>query len=157
MPVELEASASIGIAIGSKLDDIHSLLSKPEPKPTFLPVPASITGPGALRIGRPPAGKMWNILTVTTTGADDHTAVANAFVSIYVDSDPLNLGLGQCLIPGIAVPFFDSASKGTLWAHSSGDVVANVAGSGVAATTQINVTLTVAEWSVKDVARMDTR
>jgi hypothetical protein len=157
MGLELEASASIGVAIGDKLDTISDLLGRSEPKPLVFAVPASGVGGGAIRIGRPPAGKLWNILTVTVTGADDHTVTANVFASLYVDSDPLNLGLGQCLIPGLAVPSFTSISKGTSWAHGGGEVVANVVGSGVSASTAVNITLGVAEWHVKDVSQMSTR
>lgn len=157
MAIELEASASIGVAIGDKLDNLAEILRKPDPKPRFLPVPASGVGPGAIRVGRPPAGKMWNILTLSVMSADDHTPVASGFVSLYVDSDVANLGLGQCMIPGAAIPSAASFSKGTFWAHSSGDVVVNAAGSGVTATTQINVVLTVAEWDTRDVSRMNTR
>jgi hypothetical protein len=157
MGIELEASASIGVAIGDKLDGIKELLGKSEPKPLIFSVPASGVGGGAIRVGRPPAGKLWNILTVSCLGTDDHTAEANVFVSLYVDSDPFNLGLGQCLIPGLAVPSFTSISKGTTWAHGGGEVVANVVGSGVGASTSVNVTLGVAEWTVKDVSAGSTK
>lgn len=157
MGLDIEASASIGISLGEKLDDISSLLKKTEPKPLFFPILGSSVGGGIMRLGRPPAGKLWNLLTVSITGVDDHTVAANVFVSLYVDSDPFNLGLGQCLIPAMAVPSFDSISKGTSWAHGGGEVVANVVGSGVGATTAVNVTLGVAEWHVKDVSAGSTR
>ena len=157
MAVELEASASIGIAIGSKLDDISALLKKEDPKPSFFDVPGSGVGAGAIRIGRPPSNKVWNILTITVTSADDHTVVASGFVSLYIDSDPFNLGLGQCKVPALAIPSFTSISRGTLWAHSGGEVVANAVGTGITATTPVNVTIGIAEWTVRDVARMNTK
>jgi hypothetical protein len=156
MGIELEADLSIGVALGSKLDDIKGLLSK-HPKPLFLSLTASSTGPGEDLVGRPPSGKIWNLLSVSLTGVDDHTALANANCAIYVDSTVGSTGLAQCVIPALAIPSVLFISKGTLWAHSSGDVVANFSGSGITATTNVQATMCIAEWSVNDVTAIYTR
>jgi hypothetical protein len=160
MGLELEASASIGVAIGDKLDKLHGLLSKEDPKPRIFQVPGSVTyqtSSPLIVMGRPPHGCLWNILTVTVTGADDHTAIASAYASLYVDSDSSNLGLGQCVMPGMAIPSFQAISKGTLWAHSSGNIVINLDGTGMTAGTNVQCLLTVAEWHVSEVTRVNTR
>jgi len=86
-------------------------------------------GDGVIRLGRPPNGQVWNIVSVTVLGIDDHTSGA-AKCALYVDSDPANLNLASCVIPGITVPYFNAISKQTVWAHSSGQVCLNVTGSG---------------------------
>lgn len=150
MGVEAGLDLSIGVAIGDKLDDISKVLKKEDPKPRYLDLFASgsTLGPTMDSFGHPPSGKIWNILFVTVTGNDDHTNVPNAYASIYVDSDPGSLGLIMCKLPGLAVPSSVSISKGTMWAHSSGDVVLSIAGTGV---TNVQASITVAEWEVKDV------
>jgi hypothetical protein len=86
-------------------------------------------GDGVIRLGRPPNGQVWNIVSVMVLGIDDHTSGA-AKCALYTDSDPANLNLSSCEIPGITVPYFNAISKQTIWAHSSGQVCLNVTGSG---------------------------
>lgn len=102
-----------------------------------------LPGDGVIRLGRPPTGSVWNIVTVTVLGVDDHTASA-AKAALYVDSDPANLNLGSCKVPVGAIPFFAPISKQTLWAHSSGQVALNVTGSG---NTQVLCIVGVVEYS----------
>ena len=158
MGIAVEADLSLGVALGAKLDGIHELLKKDDPKPVYLDVAASINGaPGTDVLGRPPAGKIWNILFVSTTGADDHTSLPNVSVAIYVDSDDVGLSLGLCRIPGLVVPQFLAISKGTLWAHSTGSILANFSGSGLTAGVNVTCTMTVAEWDVHDQVKRYTR
>lgn len=156
MGIELDATASIGVAIGSKLDDIHKALNKEEPRPLFIPRSgsnaASGGGPGVIVIGRPPAGRLWNILTVTLTGVDDHTVLANAVGVLYVDADPQNLSLSTARITGMVVPDWRSITKGTIWAHSTGEVCLNVTGN--AGGSLVNATVSVAEWKESEVSRI---
>lgn len=152
MAVEFDLNVGVSAAIG-KLDAIHDVLRKEPPQPLQLAFSGSnsvLEGAGVIRIGRPPSGRIWNITSVTVTGADDHTTVANVSVGLYVDSDGANLGLGQARLVALAVPSHQFISKGTLWAHSMGDVCANVQGTG-ASTQQVNVTIGVAEWRECDV------
>lgn len=111
-----------------------------------LPTPA-LPGDGVIRLGQPPAGSVWNVVTVTLLGADDHT-VSAAKAALYVDADPANLNIASCLIPNITVPSFQAISKQTLWAHSSGRLCVNVSGSGG---TQVVCTVGVVEYSWEEI------
>lgn len=91
-------------------------------------LPTGVAGDGVFTFGRPPNGQVWNIVTLTVTGSTDSATVAG-HQALYVDSDPANLNIGSCKIPGIVAPYFNAISKQTLWAHSSGDVCLNVTGS----------------------------
>lgn len=150
MPFELEADLSIGVALGEKLDNMADVLKKGPPRPLLFPVKGSNNGiiTGAFRIGSPPTGKIWNILSLMITGVDDHTAVTGTF-GLYVDSDNGNLSIAECIVPNITAPYFTTFSKGTLWAHAQGDVVVNQ--NGLSANQQVVVNMTVAEWFEKDV------
>lgn len=153
MAVEVDFGLEFSAAMGSKLDNIHDCLKKTPPQPLQLAFTGSDSvseGAGVIRIGRPPVGRIWNITSVTVTGADDHTAVTGVSVALYVDSDPANLGLGQARVVGLALPSYQFISRGTLWAHSTGDVCANIQGSG-AGGQQVNVSIGVAEWREGDV------
>lgn len=151
----IELGASVELAIG-KLDDISTALNKEEPRPLFIPRSGSNAaaggGPGVITIGRPPAGRVWNILSVTTTGVDDHTTLANAVAVLYVDADAANLSLSTARITGMVVPDWRAITSRTLWAHSSGDVCLNVTGN--AASSLVNVTISVAEWREQEVSRI---
>lgn len=150
MGVELEASINLGVAIGDKLDKLHTALTKPDPKPLYFQVGAGRVGGGGLPLGRPPAGKMWNLLSMTITGNDDHTTLANVLVALYIGGDPFNLNLMQCVVPAQAVPSFQTFSKGTIWVHTE-TLVANISGSGTG-NNNIQVNLNVAEWKVTDIS-----
>lgn len=148
MGFELEAQASIGVAIGDKLDNISEVLKKAPPRPRHLDFKASNIGPGVAILGRPPHGRVWNLLTLTLLGSDDHTTVTGTG-ALYTDCDSGNLSLMQCKIPNLSIPFFGSiGSKGSLWAHASGDVVVNFQGMG--ANQQVFAVITVDEWHERD-------
>lgn len=147
MGIELEAS--FGIAIGDKLDELKGVLEKGHAKPLFIPFIAGFTGSGAVRVGSPPTGKIWNLLTVTMLGADDHTSVTGT-AAVYVDCDYNNLSTSMCRIPNLVIPSFTSISKGTLWAHSQGDVAVNFAG--VAGGQEVVAVVTLAEYKETEVS-----
>lgn len=153
MGIELEASFDIGVAIGDKLDGIQSALKKEPPRPIFLSFPRGGVGPGVVRIGHPPTGRIWNILSVTLTGNDDHTAVTGT-AGLYVDSDADTLSVAQCVIPNMSIPSALFISRGTLWAHSTGDVAVNFLGMG--ATIGVVAKITVAEWREADISQVYT-
>lgn len=152
--VELKVGAQIDIATGdelnSGLDSIRGMLDKGHARPLFLPFTNSRLGAGVIPIGRPPAGRLWNILSLTLVGNDDFTTLASTTAALYIDADPNSLSLGQCRIPAQAIPSFQTISDETMWAHSSGDVCVNVRGS-LLATDQVVATITVAEWRQCDV------
>lgn len=153
MGVSLEASFDIGVAIGDKLDSIDKALSREHPRPIFLPFVKGRTGPGVVSMGRPPTGRIWNILSLTLLGSDDHTTVAGT-VGFYVDTDPDQLSVIGCVIPNLAIPSVTFISSKTLWAHSTGEVVANFLG--MPATQEVVARISVAEWREKDMSQVYT-
>ncbi len=152
--VKLAVGAEVDLATGGELSDglngIKGMLEKSHARPLFMPFTASRLGAGVLTVGRPPAGRIWNILSLTLVGNDDFTTLANTTAALYVDADPGALSLAQCRIPVQAIPSFQTISDETVWAHSSGDVCLNVRGA-LAATDQVVATITVAEWRDCDV------
>lgn len=156
--MELDVGAQLELSFGNALKEHQDIFRHKIPKPVFLPLTGSNSaqggGNGVILIGTPNTGKVWNVLTVTTVGTDDSTTVAGK-VALYVDSDPANLGLGSCRIPGLAIPSFVSISNKTLWAHGNGSLCANV--TGVAGGTQVVVNVTVAEWDESAISRGSTR
>lgn len=143
-----ELDIATGDELSSGLGSIRDILDRRAPKPLFLSFSGSISSPGVINLGRPPSGRIWNILSYTLVGSDDKTVVAATTAALYVDSDPSSLGLALCRIPGQIVPSFQVISDETLWAHSSGAVCINVVGNG---TSQVLATITVAEWREMDV------
>jgi hypothetical protein len=152
--VHLNLGAEIDIASGDELASglagIEDKLGRKPPRPTWLSFTGSRKGAGPITIGSAPVGRIWNVLTLTLVGNDDTTVVANARAALYVDSTEDQLTLANCRVPGLIVPSFQTFSKGTLWAHSDGALVLNVSGA-VAATDQVVVSVSVAEWREGDI------
>lgn len=149
MGLELEADFHLGAALGEKLDNIHSVLNKHEPRPTYLRIPRAMpgaTGQNILNFGKPPANKIWNILALAAFGTDDHTTVAGSNIALY-GGDPDNVSLPALIYTGFTLPGTTTFSKDVLWAYPSEFVFANVTLTGAA---NIGAILTVAEWNIKD-------
>lgn len=148
--VKFDLGAEFDVATG---DDVASLAKKMEdkrePLPLFFPVTGTINGNGSLIVGRPPLGKLWNLLSITLLGLDDFTTVAGQG-ALYVDSEPGALSLAQCRLPKLAIPSGQPITRNTLWAHSTGNVIVNV--TGTTALPQVVATVTVAEWAHGDVS-----
>lgn len=158
MLIKLGADVEVDIATGGEMaEHVRNGMAKATPKGRAFPIVGSNAnlesplsgspGDGVIRLGRPPNGQVWNIVSVMVLGADDHTASA-AKCALYVDSDPANLNIGSCEIPGITVPFFQAISKMTLWAHSSGQVCLNVSASG---NTQVVCKVNVVEYRWEEI------
>lgn len=148
MGIEAGFDLSMFVGIGDKLDDLTKVLKREPPKPLYFPLYAAITGPGSVKLGSPPTGRIWNILTLTLLGdVDDHTAVTGTG-ALYVDVDYQNLSVSQCKIPNLTIPSFTSISAETLWAHSQGDVAVNFAG--VSAGVGVTAVITIAEYDEKE-------
>lgn len=154
MLTHLQLGAELDIATGKEVeagfDAMAKALGKTPPRPTYLSFTSARFGAGAIVVGAPPQGRIWNIVTFTLVGNDDVTTIVNAKAALYVDSEEGSLSLGNCRIPAQVVPSFQTVSKGTLWAHDNGSVVVNVSGA-VAATDQIVATISVMEWRDSDV------
>jgi|SRR5215210_3959607 len=154
MLMHLNLGAEVDIASGDELASglagLEDKLGKRPPRPIYLSFTASRLGPGVIVLGSPPVSRIWNILTYTLIGNDDATVIANAKAAMYVDSQEGNLTLGNCRVPNLAVPSFDTFSNGTLWAHSDGSVLVNISGA-VAVTDQVVATISVAEWREGDI------
>lgn len=156
--MELDIGAAVELGFTTSLEKNKGLFRPVEVKPVFRPVSGSNAaqggGSGVIRIGRPPTGRIWNILSVTTLGSDDHTSVTGT-VGIYTDADSANLNLASCLIPNLSIPFFQTVGRRTIWAHSTGDVCANLVG--VTGTNQVIVTIGVAEFIESEITMSTTK
>lgn len=159
MLISLGADLEVDIATGGELKDgldgVKKSVERSKPGAYLAlagTIPAAVSG--VIRIGRPPEGRIWNILSLTITGNDDHTAVTGTS-ALYVDSDEANLSLPQLCVPNITVPYFQSFTKEAVWAHSTGYVCVNYQGAGVGV--QLVAVLRVAEYREGDVAGRDTR
>lgn len=158
MEVKLAMGAAVDIASGKELTDgLDSLgerilggSQRPYPTLTYRPkadvMPTA--GPLTLDLGKPPVGRMWNIMGVTTYGVDDATTTANAKVALYC-GDSANVTLFQLKIPALVVPSFLSITKGVLWCLDSESLFASV--TGAAASAPIGINVHIAEWREVDV------
>lgn len=155
MEARIALGATLDIASSEELDDAKSEIlgefRKPLPKPNFGVrteaglMPAS--GALVLDLGSPPAGRLWNILAITTYGDDDATTVANARVALYT-GNPDNVGLADLLVPALVVPTYADFAHGVLWCYSSENLVCRV--TSAAANVQVGVNIQVAEWKEVD-------
>lgn len=158
MLTKFKLDAEIDIATSGEL--AQAIDSTREPQPLRFPKvgsnSASNGGNTIIDLGAPPTGKIWNILTVTLCGSDDHTAVTGS-ASLYVDSEVNqgNLGLANLRMPALAIPSFTSISNRTMWAHGNGNVVVNV--TGTSGNPIVNCILGIAEYWEVDVGPRSTQ
>jgi hypothetical protein len=155
--VRLSLGSEVDIVSGKELTDGLStlgerLLGKEPIRATYSFRPGADVMPaaGALTIdlGRPPIGRMWNLLGVTTFGADDATTTANAKVAVYC-GDVQSPTMVQLKIPALVVPVFQSVTKSVLWCMDSETLFARV--TGAIATAPIGVIVHIAEWRERDI------
>lgn len=157
MITRLQLGAEVDIATKDELDHgidsvLDELKGKRVPKPIYSTFAGSaISGVGSfvVELGRPPIGRVWNVLGITLAGSDDSTTVANAKAALYF-GDPANGILSALKIPAMPVPYSQFISKGTLWCHSTEVAYVNI--SGAAGGLQVVAVLHIAEWREKDVA-----
>jgi len=149
MGLELEASASIGVAIGDKLDSLHNLLAKEDPRPSYIFPSRAATGTAVvLDFGRPPVGKIWNILAVVTFAGDDHTAVTGGNLAWYGAGDTVDPpGLMGLRDTNIAIPTGKTYTKEVMWVYPTENLIASMIATG---STQLGANFVIAEWNIKD-------
>lgn len=156
----LDLGASIDVVTGKEFGDgidnlKKDLFGRKKPKPIYSARAGSVIMPAAnptetyIDLGRPPVGRVWNVLGITTAGNDSFTTVASANVSIYCgDSDsPSLVGLK---VTGLAVPETYTVGEKVFWCHSTEHLVAGVSGA-VAADSQVLVIAHIAEWVECDI------
>lgn len=156
MGLELEADIHLGVALGEKLDAIHSVLNKDNPKPSYLKkvdsglIGDSATGLLILDFGKPPSNKIWNVLGFAVYGLDDHTVVATTTAALYigVNDGIAPLGLMNLITPGAAVPSSQFFSKDVVWCYAGENLLMQV--TGPAAGQQVSANVFVNEWNLKD-------
>lgn len=163
MQVRLALGTELDVATSGEVSDglnaLGDRLSKPPPLPTFTDrigadfVPAG-GAPLIIDLGKPPTGRTWNLLSVTTFGVDDATVTANAKVALYC-GDAQNPTLIQLKVPALTVPTFLSLTKGVLWCLDSQNMFARV--TGAAALAPIGVIVPIAEWRECDVVARNGR
>lgn len=94
---------------------------------------------------RPSMGRVWSLTRLTIIGADDHTAVTGLVVALYA-GDAQNSTLGECLIPGQTVPYFQPFNKDNIWIHDSESLYVNVTSTASVTSQQIVVSASVSEY-----------
>lgn len=140
-------------AFGAFGGDLRKALSKPprilRPLTRAVSVPALTSGATVpLVVGRPDSGRTWVVTRVTVLGADDHTTVANLTAALYI-GDPANISLGQCVMPGQAIPFISTQNEHAFTVHDREDLFLNLSASG--AVTATNVVATIQAYEYRDV------
>lgn len=103
MEFDIEAGVKL---VTDSVNDLKDELKKLNLQ-SYIPIPRKLAGSGVadangfvrIKLGKPNQGRMWNVTTVTVSGSDDHTAIANSLISIYVGDD--NNSLSDLLTPGI--------------------------------------------------------
>lgn len=117
----------VDIASGAEVRDgtdrlVDAITGTAEKKPIYQTRFAAAVTPGAgatttiLRLGRPPTGRVWNLVYLTLTGADDRTAVAGALAASYV-GNPDAPSLHGLIDPGRAVPTSQNYGPEEIWIH----------------------------------------
>lgn len=145
MEVQLDFGASVDIASSDEVrqmgDSVVSRLRRRGKRVLRRIIPSSTVmpaaGPALLDFGQVPAGSIWAVVHCLVTGADDHTAVANAFAALYFGGiAPAGLlssnlpALGNLLEPGIAVPAVWRYSKEIITGHDGDGLFSLVYGAG---------------------------
>lgn len=125
-----------------------------KPKRILRPITKSITGlllasggVYALSIGRPDTGRVWVLTRINVMGDDDTTLKANLTGALYI-GDPANVGLGQCVRFGQAIPWTTTENEHAYVVHDREDAFVYLTASG-AVTGQVVVTATA--WEYRDV------
>ena len=156
--VKIAAGAELDLASGDELagakgDILSSLAGKSPPVPLYLQFVSSGVGAGAvaqLNLGSPPAGRVWNILSITVVGGDDHTAFLTATqFAVYIGPVSLsNLANVKNPAPGTT-----NLPTNAVWCHANENVYIQTDRS-LAVTEAITAILYVAEWRVGDVTQI---
>ena len=66
-------------------------------------------------------GRIWAITRITIAANDDHTALANATIAAYV-GDAATPMLGSLLIPGVAIPYFNTFNTKAVWVDDGAEL-----------------------------------
>lgn len=126
-------------------DGLDSLRPLPE---TIYPVVVQYTIPGSgnvlVQLGRPGNAVEWDIRALTIVGADDHTAVANAFAAVYFASDISTVTLQQLRWTASPIPYSETFRDQLVCPGGEG-VFVTFAGSGVTAGLSFTITALVAQ------------
>lgn len=157
----LVIGAELMIDLGKKVDRISDNINrfKPVYKPvgTSFVVPAVAPASVILDIPITPArGRVWNVLkvifgSVTATGPDIHTVLANVVADVYSGDSP-DLGGGavvNAIIGGAAIASVTNITKHVDWCASGEHLFAIVYGA--AANAQLIMAARVAEYPVEAV------
>lgn len=116
---ELDFDASLAVAIG---DDADQPGRRGTRKYTaMIPLQraagvtqASLTGIAVISLGGPNKGRWWDVVSVVVAaGSDDHTVVANTFVSLYATAMPTQIN-GAGAVPPAADLIWPGSSAGTV-------------------------------------------
>lgn len=160
MLMQLSAGAELDIASGAELaghtDQLAKLIGRGAARPLYLDFASSAVGSGGvvtLPIGSPPVGRVWNVLAVTFLGNNDHGSISSpaGFAAMYF-GDPFNPSLANVKHAKIVLPSTVYPSSGALWCPA-GQQVFFMTDLVVNAPDQVLVTVTVAEYRVRELAQ----
>lgn len=121
--IQLAAGAELDIATGAELRDqakrLASLIDRGPARPNYLPMAATVIGTGGIATivwGAPPAGRVWNVVSVTLVGPNDHGTITSpaGFVAMYF-GDPFNPSLANVQHVKIALPSTVYPASDALW------------------------------------------
>lgn len=158
--VKLAGGVELDLATGDELRNgvtkpLDSLLNRTDPKPLFLQRPGSVTGTGSgtstVVVGSPPAGRIWNVRTLTVVCNDDHSLPSGAArnVSLYF-GDPFNPTLASLQLVKVPIPSTNFASADALWCPAGLQLFC-VTDAALATTDELIVIVNVSEWRVSDI------
>lgn len=160
--MRLAGGLELDLASGAELQDGLSglesrLMGAQTPRPLFYTFPGQASGTGGLAtisIGAPPAGRIWNILSVTIVGNDDHSTIASpaGFMAMYF-GDPFNPSLGALAAVKLPLPGTTFFSAQALWCPS-GQQVFLVSDKALNAPDQMVAVVSLAEWRSGDIEQL---
>lgn len=98
-----------------------------------------------LGISKPPMGRIWNVARLTVVGNDDHTSEADLTVAMY-QGDPTIPALGQLVVPGISIPYYQTFSRHSIWVHDTEDLFFNAVSASGHTNQNLVINVTVSEF-----------
>lgn len=128
--------------------------SMAKPKRILRPLTRSVTGlalsaggTAVVVLGRPDSGRVWVITNINVMGDDDTSPKTGLTGALYI-GDPANVGIGQCVQFGQAIPWSGQQNEHAYVVHDREDAFIYLTASG-AVTGQVVVTATA--WEYRDV------
>lgn len=160
MLTKLSLGAELDIVSGKEMESglnevLDEMRGKQDPKPQYFSRPGSVTRTGTfvLEIGKPPIGRIWNVLGLTVCGQTDATVPTTGSIALYF-GDSANPMLSQLKYPKITVPSLTTFSGRGLWCTSAESIFLSATNTDL---TQLTGIAHIAEWRECDVVQSSGR